>query len=108
MDSRGLQRFAPLTGVVFGNGRFVAIGAQRSMISMDGITWTDGGPSVGSKVAFGDGMFVAVGYSIWTSPDGVAWTQRRAVMGPGAFPGDPGEGAYRSDEHEVQHGCPYG
>jgi hypothetical protein len=92
------------TGVAFGNGRYVAIyGTSDGLstgtaiaISTNGTTWTQNthsGPGRGAGIlTFGNGVFVAVGgyqsgsggsptYQInhaiiWTSPDGVNWTQR--------------------------------
>jgi hypothetical protein len=75
-----------LNAVAYGNGRFVALGADCGgrgcgaivLTSQDGVTWTNGvgfplaEPLV--AVAYGNGTFVAVGSSdIVTSFDGVTW-----------------------------------
>jgi len=73
-------------GMAYGNGVFVGVFASFSY-SSDGITWTSGGYLGSERVTFGNGQFVAVGYSIvgspgvptsfiHTSPDGVTWTSR--------------------------------
>ncbi|MBI3867987.1 MAG: immunoglobulin domain-containing protein [Verrucomicrobia bacterium] len=68
--------------VAFGNGTFVAVGANGSLwISTDGVDWSpsSAGP-VGNmeSVAYGNGRFVAVGAqgSILTSTTGVSWKSR--------------------------------
>ena len=66
-----------LTGVCYGNGRFVAVGTT-TYYSKDGITWTagSGGSSSFSSVCYGNGKFVAVDGSSGTyySKDGITWT----------------------------------
>jgi hypothetical protein len=74
--------------VTYGNGTFVAVGDGGTILtSPDVASWTQrtsGGQSL-YGVAYGKGLFVAVGgYSdpwssasvILTSPDGASWTQR--------------------------------
>ncbi|HEY4220894.1 MAG TPA: hypothetical protein VGO62_06115, partial [Myxococcota bacterium] len=70
----------------------VAVGSDRFIRSLDGgATWVDPGTifSGGNDwqprdVAFGDGLFVAVGDAgIFTSPDGVAWSDAIAPQGLG-------------------------
>lgn len=71
-------------GMAFGNGIFV--GASSTIqYSSDGITWTSAGNLGVEYVAFGNGLFVAVGYAtvlgvptsfIYTSVDGINWTSR--------------------------------
>lgn len=72
-----------LNGVTFANGKFVALGANSTLVtSPDGVTWTARTmPSAGfplSRVAFGDGYFVAVANTnnvFFTSSDAIAWVQ---------------------------------
>jgi len=79
-----------LGGVTHGSGRFVAVSVQGEIItSADGVQWTLQRNVSGRlrAVTFGTGGFVAVGDdsdggSIWTSPDGLTWTQGQ----PGAIP----------------------
>jgi hypothetical protein len=71
-------------GLAYGNGIFV--GAFSTIqYSPDGINWTSAGSYLVEYVAFGNGLFVAVGYAtvgitptsfIVTSTDGVTWTSR--------------------------------
>lgn len=71
-----------LNGVTYGNGQFIAVGNNGTIItSPDGITWTTrtSGTSNGLLgIVYGNGQFIAVGNSstILTSPDGVNWTTR--------------------------------
>lgn len=79
-------------GIAFGGDKFVAVagsgaGGQSAMTSTDGITWTlrttpDATP-FWRAVAFGNGLFVAVGDAgaerVMTSPDGITWTARTAA-----------------------------
>lgn len=72
--------------VVYGNGKFVAVGStggtQCVMTSPDGVTWTLQTAISGSwsSVTFGNNTFVAVAYGgtnqVMTSPDGITWTSR--------------------------------
>lgn len=86
-------------GVAYGNGVFVAVSIQgRTMVSTDGAVWQEAvdAPAFRS-VAFGAGLFVAHQDSssgIWTSEDGVTWTNRtqpasftsrRVAFGNGIF-----------------------
>ncbi len=87
-------------GVTYGNGQFVAVGngpgTDRVMTSSDGITWIV--QTIASvplqSVTYGDGLFVAVSCGltgevcdttvstenrIYTSSDGVTWTDRSAA-----------------------------
>ena len=76
------------TGITYGNGLFVAVGAsgnERAMTSPDGITWTArsacGNNDNWRSVTYGNGLFVAVSdYNdkVMTSPDGITWTARSA------------------------------
>lgn len=76
-----------LTGVTFGNGAFVSVGASLNtstaliLTSADAIGWATQSPAFAagqSGVAFGQKLFVSVGLNgtVQTSPDGIAWTAR--------------------------------
>src|SRR5690606_36804498 len=72
-----------LTGVMYGAGKFVAVGDQgRILNSTDGIHWMDAATSGTANrlnnVVWGHGLFVAVGENgtIVTSPDADTWTPR--------------------------------
>jgi hypothetical protein len=79
---------ASLESVAHGDGRWLAVGSRQedgafqALISDDsGLTWTPGTtsnppPDVFSDVIHTPGVFTAVGFSVWTSPDGLDWTQR--------------------------------
>jgi photosystem II stability/assembly factor-like uncharacterized protein len=83
-DSRVLTA---LTGVAFGAGRFVAVGADTVVTSEDeGVTWQPQSlpvPATLASVAFGNGVFVAVGAknTILSSADGKTWKKRFDVPG---------------------------
>ena len=73
--------------VAFGNGTFVAIAIvgdslkwDEALVSTNGIDWTEfpGGDFL--AVGYGNGLFVAVGgeEQIYSSPDGITWTQRNS------------------------------
>lgn len=84
------QRIGPdlnVNSVVYANGLFVASATsgppevpERIVTSPDGITWTvRSGPTTGMRgVGFGNGTFVAVSDNgpVWSSTDGITWTQR--------------------------------
>jgi hypothetical protein len=69
-----------LIGVAYGNGLFVAVGDDGTILtSPDGVSWTQRTSGTGNLlegVTYGNGLFVAVGKdgTILTSPDGVSWT----------------------------------
>jgi hypothetical protein len=71
-----------LNGVAYGNGTFVAVGRNGTILtSPDGVGWTQrtsGTSNHLNGVTYGNGLFVAVGErgAILTSPDGVNWTLR--------------------------------
>jgi hypothetical protein len=69
---------ASFNAVTFANDMFVAVGSSI-WTSPDGVTWTprvSEAPNMLNEVAFGNGVFVAVGNggTIVTSPEGVNWT----------------------------------
>jgi uncharacterized repeat protein (TIGR02543 family) len=78
----GLPQGNPLRDVAYGNGTFVSVGGNGSIItSSDGVTWTNRTSGISDTlngVTYGNGTFVAVGGSgsILASPDGAAWTIR--------------------------------
>jgi hypothetical protein len=65
-------------------GNYVAAGAGPVLSSPDAVSWTKRltAPDTLRAVAHGKGLFVAVGLNkhLYTSPDGVTWTQRDAGM----------------------------
>jgi hypothetical protein len=71
-----------LRTVIFGGGKFVAVGDAGTVItSTDGITWTvQTFPTTSAvySVTYGNGIYVAVCFHatnrIYTSPDAVTWT----------------------------------
>src|SRR5262245_45983092 len=71
-------------GVAYGNGRWVIVGNDGSILSStDGAEWTAGlnpaAPAPLDDIVFGGGLFVAVGRfanTLLTSPDGQQWTRR--------------------------------
>lgn len=79
---------ARLTGVVYGNGTYVAVGTSIIFTSTDGSLWTPVNSNTSlqlSAVAYGKGTFVAVGHKcvsmtcpglIITSADGLVWRRR--------------------------------
>lgn len=87
-------QFAASTGnsghwheLVWGNGKWIAVGDNVMKLSEDGITWHDFGPFTGEKfraIAYGNQRFMAVGKVIdagWvaTSADGLTWTDQPTV-----------------------------
>ena len=72
-----------LYAVTFGMNLFVAVGNRIIRTSPDGITWTTRSSPFTSLrgVAYGNGMFIAVGYSgsVMTSNDGTNWVTRSSV-----------------------------
>src|SRR4029077_9314242 len=84
-----------LFAVAFGNGRYIAVGANGTMLtSPGGNTWTAIAPTTGADlrgVTFGSilatattpatSRFVAVGSAgaLVTSPDGVTWTAQAPI-----------------------------
>ncbi|MDO8544979.1 MAG: PKD domain-containing protein [Opitutaceae bacterium] len=76
--------------VVFGGGKFVAVGSYVAATSTDGATWTRAqglNNSYNYAVAYGSSLYVAVGYrlngtgqpnstGIMTSADGLTWQNR--------------------------------
>jgi hypothetical protein len=80
-----------LADIIYAAGRFVALGAlydaagvrSLAFTSTDGITWTER-PTASrawKSVAYGNGLFVAVGdHTIDTSSDGITWTRRTPYL----------------------------
>jgi len=82
--------------ICFGDGKFVALATESNptnvvanvMTSTSGFTWTGALTHVKqwTSVVYGNGMYVAVGYSsniqsVMTSYDGINWTLRDAFIG---------------------------
>ena len=73
-----------LNDVVFGRGRFVAVGEQDTVLSStDGVTWRPEDAGEGHwyfGVGFGNNTFVAVGTDglVTTSPDAEQWVARES------------------------------
>lgn len=77
-------------GVAFGNGRYAAVSVEDGVFtSLDAEHWTNTwfGPVGFYDISFGNGRFVAVGFTrtpdgsqpaVLTSPDGVRWTAEQA------------------------------
>ncbi len=67
-----------LYDVAYGSGQFVAVGSSGLVLtSTNGLAWTARDSWLGfdlQAVTYGDGLFVAGGSDIATSPDGAAWT----------------------------------
>jgi|GEM_PF-537735 len=76
-----------LWGVTYGAGTFVAVGGYGEVFtSLDGISWAcqAGFKSYFGDVAYGNSRFVITQYGgsiVWTSPDGLSWTQEPAIGG---------------------------
>lgn len=75
-----------LYDIVYGAGRFVAVGQDGALItSADGLTWTLGDAGATEDlvaVTYGDALFVATGENglVLTSVDGLSWArQERAT-----------------------------
>jgi len=85
-----------LPDVIFAQGKFVAVGAQRFTsastkplvaVSTNGVDWTNANPPgepILQAVAYGNGTFVANGDggNFLTSPDAIAWTMHGGVDEP--------------------------
>ncbi len=82
----GMPYTIPLAGVACGNGTFVSVGWNGTILtspgrgSQRGLVWTSRSSGTSmflSRVAYGKGTFVAIGLKVvLTSPDGVTWTNR--------------------------------
>lgn len=92
-----------LEDATFGAGRFVALGLTVSVGSPDGLTWSTlpcgpqlpcatvtnlaagGGFTHLSSVEFGNGVFVAQGWSLLRSSDGLTWARSGGASGLSGF-----------------------
>lgn len=80
--SRSSGTTQSLSGVTYGNGSFVAVGANGTVLtSPDGVIWINRASGTTNwlrGVTYANGTFVAVGTigTILTSPDGVNWISR--------------------------------
>jgi hypothetical protein len=82
-----------LRGIAFGNGVHLAVGRSGTILrsTNGGTNWSpvsSGTTNTLNSVAFGDGRFVAVGFtpnnggtSVLTSPDGLTWTNTSTGAG---------------------------
>lgn len=73
-----------LLGIAYGNGRFVAVGNQGSIVSSDdGTKWVQHkSRETLNFVVYGHGQFVACNNrTVVTSPDGVNWTLHECCGG---------------------------
>lgn len=103
--SQGPYGSLQLNGVAFGNGTFVAVGANyygspgTISTSADGVNWTaqqSGTPNYLSGVGFGQNAFVAVGDSgtiLW-SPDGARWANKSPGIASRLFAVTYGNGVF--------------
>ena len=76
-----------LQDVTYAGGLFVAVSnTGKAYRSADGITWTKvtAAPGALYGITYGNGVFVATGNGIFTSPDAVTWTSRTWSL-PSAF-----------------------
>ena len=78
--ANGISSGDSLRDVAYGNGVYAIVGDYRGIYSSDGINWSDAtglGGSNWAGVAYGNGMFVAVGYGgnyrTAYSYDGINW-----------------------------------
>ncbi|MBX3545597.1 DUF6242 domain-containing protein [Chelatococcus sp.] len=63
--------------IIWGGGMFVAVSYGGGIItSPDGINWTQRVSGLFYSVAYGNGVFIAMGEVYYSSPDGVTWTVR--------------------------------
>ncbi len=78
---------ADLTGVTYGNGKFVAVGGGGEIwISTNGTAWALSGATSSPYlrcVTWGNGLYVAAGNGggVFTSTDGYQWTARNRQSG---------------------------
>src|SRR3954469_23064604 len=67
---------APIMGVAFGKGVYIAVGLGAFYMSTNGVAWRSIFPGrfeYGNSVAFGAGKFIAAHRNGITSPDGWSW-----------------------------------
>lgn len=64
--------------IIYANGLYVAAGNNGISTSSNGISWTIRSGTPFSSVAYGNGVFVAVGSSSAVSSDGITWTSPSA------------------------------
>jgi hypothetical protein len=75
-----------VSAMAYGDNHFVGMATGSILTSPDGLMWTshDGmgaqNPALGRGIAYGDNVFVSVGWAgaIATSPDGITWTSRES------------------------------
>lgn len=99
VDSATGKKAYPKT-VVFGGGRFVALAqgeAGAALVSLDGNRWeTQFNPVLDGMrgIGYGNGLFIAVGDRIATSPDGFEWTVEEGVAGANLNSATGGNGTW--------------
>jgi hypothetical protein len=85
-QSNSIKVIGDITGVAYGNGKFVAVGYNSAVLySYNGIKWYEGTTSSSinlDEVAYGNGKFVAVGSNggIAYSLDGISWTVKSSLI----------------------------
>lgn len=108
----GAAGYAYLDRVAYGAGRFVATGYHYTSdttlwyTSEDGIVWSIAPSPLNEyeyphALEYSNGLFVALSSAIWTSPDGIEWTEQDApgwriadfAFGDGRFVGVGWNGA---------------
>ena len=86
--SRDSGRTNILRKVRYCNDRYLAAGSSTLLSSIDGITWELVSSAINfSGVCYGNGRYVAVGYSsaIYTSEDGTTWTGKSSGISSAVF-----------------------
>jgi len=91
--------FYSLNGVVYGNGKFVAVGEDASIqTSADGINWSS--RNLGDfnlhAIGYGNGLFVAAGTlgTILISSDGLTWSRPESGTSSDLFGVAHGKGTF--------------
>jgi len=84
-DSSAWYRLYALT---FADGRFVGVGPYSRICSLNGTNWTVGAPSTGDYiygVAYGDGVYVCLGYKPAYSDNGTNWIAQTNMLSGNAI-----------------------
>ena len=70
-----------IAGATSNGTGFVGVGEDFSVTSSDGLSWVDHAQTSKAmrSVAYTGSLYVAVGDGIWTSPDGIAWTETASL-----------------------------
>jgi hypothetical protein len=73
------------TGVAFGNGKFVILAGQYSLVSTDAVSWTTGTLNYGyENLSFVNGFFAAT--SFWGATPGVVFSTNGTTWTPTTLP----------------------